>query len=224
MKLKNWKIPKFLRKGSESGGKPECVISQDCPSRSSTGDDNAFMQPPENTTGYTQIPMIIETKNDNPPIMAELSVAASSGLYLHEPKDYIDVKSYISQSRSDVGQFDYSPSEFSHFIRTGSYRSQYGRSPNEFSFLSRAGSNRSKREKSPINDLMPSERARSATVTVGQLERHKKSSLDVPGGRLSGMMIDDQISTGPSVNSRKDSGIKSNSRRSSIMQVSATVQ
>lgn len=203
---KSWKIPKFLRK--EKDGEVGDVV---------LGDES----------GYQQVPTIIETQtvcmleppsNDNNisnswTSVSQIDEEKQNSFFFDEQKDVIDVKSYISQSRSDIGPYDFSPNEFSNFLRTGSYRSQYGRSPNEMSFLARAGSNRSRRGKSPNLDIFPVERARSATVhTVG--ERHK-NSLEVP--RLSGVVVpDDHVSTAYSLNSRKDSGIKSNSRRSSI--------
>ncbi|XP_017779722.1 PREDICTED: adenylate cyclase type 9 [Nicrophorus vespilloides] len=219
VKIKNWKIPKFLRKGDQ---KDSMDIGMELPCTSDC-DGSIVVNP----TGYTQVPTIIESKNGTVENGKDelnwinLSVDEEekrNSIYLDEQKDVIDVKSYISQSRSDVGQYDYSPCEFSQFLRAGSYRSQYGRPNNDFTYLSRVGSNRSRREKSPNIDIVPSERARSATVAIGQLNRSKKCSLEVPS-RLSTIFVDDQISTGPSVNSRKDSGIKSNSRRSSILQI-----
>lgn len=137
-----------------------------------------------------------------------------NSLSVNDPNNVIDVKSYISQSRSDIGAYDYG-AELTTFLRCGSYRSQHGRSPSDFPSLFRAGSSRSRRGKSPNFDMMPTERARSATVhSVGTNERHK-ISLDVP--RLP--VTEDYSGTVQSVNSRKDSGIKSNSRRSSIQQV-----
>lgn len=216
VKLKSFKMPKFLRKNEQS--KVDNIENnvQIC-------DDNTA-----NISGYQQVPTIIETQNtNNSDITNGITEESDSwldtshfdddkqnSLFLDEQKDALDIKSYISQSRSDIGPYEY-PSEFSTFLRSGSYRSQCGRSPNDFAFLSRAGSNRSRRGRSPNFDIIPAERARSATVhSVGGIERHK-NSLDVP--RLS--TADEYLSTAHSVNSRKDSGIKSNSRRSSIQQV-----
>lgn len=218
VKLKNWKMPKFLRKNDQTKANDEGNL------QSVTNCDDAVINP----SGYQQVPTIIETQQTT------IALEPSNGkhldnswsnmstigddkpnIYLDDPKDTIDVKSYISQSRSDIGPYDFSSNEICNFLRVGSYRSQYGRSANEFPYLVRAGSNRSRRGKSPNMDMMPTERARSATVhTISGLERHK-NSLEVP--RLS--TVEDRISTAQSVNSRKDSGIKSNSRRSSIQQV-----
>lgn len=218
---KSWKIPKFLRKTDQKAADAE---GMNC--------ENVAMcdEISVNPSGYQQVPTIIETQNIillEPPSngggtlgnswtnVSQFGEDKQNGFYLDDQKDVIDVKSYISQSRSDImSPYDFSPNEFSNFLRTGSYRSQYGRSPNELSFLARAGSNRSRRGKSPNLDIYPTERARSATVHTVVTER-QKSSLEVP--RLSGVIVpDDHVSTAYSLNSRKDSGIKSNSRRSSI--------
>lgn len=214
---KSWKIPKFLRKTDQKvdgEGNGESVAM--CEETS------------VNPSGYQQVPTIIETQNitllEPPPNggalgnswtnVSQCGDEKQNGFYLDDQKDVIDVKSYISQSRSDISPYDFSPNEFSNFLRTGSYRSQYGRSPNELSFLARAGSNRSRRGRSPNLDIYPTERARSATVHSVATDRHK-TALEVP--RLSGVVVpDDHVSTAYSLNSRKDSGIKSNSRRSSI--------
>lgn len=83
----------------------------------------------------------------------------ASNPYEADQQDSIDVKSYISQSRSDMGQYDLTPNELSHFVRGGSYRSQYSRSPREsLDLLQRAGSNRSRRGRSPNLDIVPTER------------------------------------------------------------------
>lgn len=203
VRLKSWKIPKFLRK-NESFAEQQTSVQED-----------------RILSGYQQVPTIIETANtsngrkkDSFISVTDVEDEKRSSIFLEDPRDSIDVKSYISQSRSDVGQYDYSPGDLNQFMRTGSYRSQYGRSPNDFPFLQRAGSNRSRRGKSPNFDIY--ERARSATVTASNLER-PKMSLQVPP-RLSGF-LDDHFAS-QSVHSRKDSGIKSNSRRSSVQQVS----
>lgn len=214
---KSWKIPKFLRKTDQK------IDSEgNCENVAMCEEVNV------NPSGYQQVPTIIETQSTTllePPLngstignswtnVSQCDDEKQNGFYLDDQKDVIDVKSYISQSRSDISPYDFSPNEFSNFLRTGSYRSQYGRSPNELSFLARAGSNRSRRGRSPNLDIYPTERARSATVHTVVTER-QKASLEVP--RLSGVVVpDDHVSTAYSLNSRKDSGIKSNSRRSSI--------
>ncbi|KRT79686.1 Adenylate and Guanylate cyclase [Oryctes borbonicus] len=200
VKIKTWKIPKFLKKLDVKDTTAEQNML--------TVDDSGI-----STTGYHQVPTIIETQSGGK--KPDGSWANVSQCEFEEQKDVIDIKSYISQSRSDIAPYEYGAGEFSHFIRTGSYRSQYGRSPNELCFLSRAGSNRSKRGRSPNFDYMPSERARS--ITVSHLDR-QRTCLEVPH-RLSTILLDDQLSMGHSINSRKDSGIRSNSRKSSIQPI-----
>ncbi|XP_065083343.1 adenylate cyclase type 9 isoform X2 [Ochlerotatus camptorhynchus] len=94
--------------------------------------------------------------------------------------DIIDVRSYISQSRSDI----------SPFARTGSYRSQC--------------------EKASLIAEAPSGRPRSSTIAA--------NSIDLNNSRHGGRLMCDGASLCPSATSRKDSGIRSNSRRSSIQQ------
>lgn len=220
VKIKNWKIANFLRKSDTN--KTGNELPNDA--QTTVGCEEPFLP----NAGYQQVPTIIETQNSLPPQNTIKIKSKQKGSFNNitiiddevlnnEQKDAIDVKSYISQSRSDIGQYDYSSNDFTQFIRSGSYRSQYGRSPNDYSILNRAGSNRSRRGRSPNFDIVPVERSRSATVAVATLDRPKKS-LDVPP-RISAGFIEDQLSMAYSVNSRKDSGIKSNSRRSSIQQV-----
>ncbi|KAJ8939763.1 hypothetical protein NQ318_004177 [Aromia moschata] len=191
MKLKNWKIPKFMRKASDQRQDMEVDVF-------------TVSAEPSSDEGYQQIPTIIEANVNGKKKDSFISVTRPEEEDLI--KETIDIKSYISQSRSDIVQFDFSPN--SEFMRSGSYRSQYGRSPvADFAYLQRAGSNRSRRGRSPnLEGFEPTERARSATITTGNFQRPKKS-LDVPSRLSSVAMMEDY-----SVNSRKDSGIKSNSR------------
>ncbi|XP_071056306.1 adenylate cyclase type 9 isoform X2 [Onthophagus taurus] len=199
MKLKSWRIPKFLKKN-------ELIETN-------------------NQDEYQQVPIIVEDQTLNGKKIDSTSWTNLSNCFdehtdvlFDEHKDGIDVKSYISQSRSDIGAYDFTPNDYAaHFIRTGSYRSQYGRQ-NELVYLSRAGSNRSKRGKSPVFENLSGERAKS--ITVPNFERPHKTSLEVPH-RLSTILLDDQLSVAHSINSRKDSGIRSNSRKSSIQQIEA---
>lgn len=215
VKLKNWKIPKFLRKNEQQQQKAEADTSN--------GEGDAIVNP----SGYSQVPAIIETLNGQSLSPQQRNSWASvftdekqEVIFLEEPKDTIDVKSYISQSRSDIGPYDYSTNDLSNFLRSGSYRSQRGRSPSDFPFLGRVGSNRSRRGRSPNLDLLPTERARSATVhSVGVVDELDRNALHVPKFSALAAATEDHFSTVQWVNSRKDSGIKSNSRRSSIQQV-----
>ncbi|CAH1174032.1 unnamed protein product [Phaedon cochleariae] len=193
-RLKSWKITNFVRKLAD---------------QRQEGDLDVFTVSSLNSTddGYQQVPMIIEAKaNGRKESFANLKKLDGEDIF----KDNIDIKSYISQSRSDIGQFDYASN--SEFMRSGSYRSQYSRSPaGDFSFLTRTGSSRSRRGRSPmLEGLEPRERARSATVSAGNLQRPKRS-FDLPSRLSSIAGLEENANQ-----SRKDSGIRSNSRRSSI--------
>ncbi|EDV92391.1 GH24079 [Drosophila grimshawi] len=136
--------------------------------------------------------------------------------------DIIDVRSYISQSRSDISPFG----------RTGSYRSQCGRQ-------SAAPSVGQSVEQSPLP------RPRASTLSVGRAPLGTEPSTSAnanananptssgnpcclpapaPGASATythsrnSSIWPDGLSICPSATSRKDSGIKSNSRRSSIQQ------
>ncbi|KAL3266371.1 hypothetical protein HHI36_010548 [Cryptolaemus montrouzieri] len=237
-KGKSWKIPKFLRKSDQlrkDNGDPVDVAQGEISLNVTT------------QSGYKQVPTIIETTNGTPILNGrkmdfrlDVEFDSASSSYLTDQKDSIDIKSYISQSRSDMGQYNFGPNEYTQFVRGGSYRSQYGRSPREsLDILHRAGSNRSRRGKSPNFDIVPTERfrgysnpvmmftttrtkfrSRSATVAVPtSLKRLTKSSLEVPSRLTSIANLEDHLAIIQSSNSRKDSGIKSNSRRSSIQQI-----
>lgn len=194
-KIRGWKIPKFLRKTDDSlyektmpivtttnyRRKPEelsCMIAVD--------------DQPIGSTAYCPLPIVIETPSS--PITGEpanlldvpnrISTHCSfSSSRSPEPSgsstgqhsmfdEIIDVRSYISQSRSDISPFG----------RTGSYRSQTA---------------------SKCLEMSPHGRPRALTV----------HSAAVNGGNPW-----DILSICPSAHSRKDSGIRSNSRRSSIQQ------
>ncbi|XP_050315013.1 LOW QUALITY PROTEIN: adenylate cyclase type 9-like [Anthonomus grandis grandis] len=198
MKIRNWKIPKFMRKTSTTcDSKPEIDV------------DFASGVTDASEEGYQQVPTIIETGALNG---KKDSLSTLTSKYEDYPacKETIDIKSYISHSRSDIGAFDYSHTP--EFVRGGSYRCNFGRSFNGDLFqLNRSGSSRSRRGRSPNLDILePLERARSATVTVSNIARPKRS-FDIPSRLSSIAMLDEN-----SVPSRKDSGIRSNSRRSSL--------
>uniref|UniRef100_A0A182QJG6 Adenylate cyclase type 9 n=1 Tax=Anopheles farauti TaxID=69004 RepID=A0A182QJG6_9DIPT len=132
--------------------------------------------------------------------------------------EIIDVRSYISQSRSDI----------SPFARTGSYRSQPDRSSiiHEIA-LSAAGSgagagagaggstNTYGRPRSSTLTATPHYHSCSETHQQQQQHVRHGSVVVCPSSRLLGAAPDVQ-SLSPSATSRKDSGIRSNSRRSSI--------
>lgn len=195
-KAKKWRIPKFLKKPAVD--------------RNENVENSSEIKTNEDRTRYQHVPDIVES---GCPIDIEINPPAEP--YAHDRKepeetthDMIDVKSYISQSRSDVGQYEYSPTEFSQFVRGGSYRSQGARLPNETS-LDRSGSNRSHGSRVCNSDAGSTGRSRSATMAA----RIDADRLEIPG-------LGSENHTGDcaSVNSRKDSGIRSNSRRSSIQQ------
>lgn len=220
-KSARWRIPKFLKK-SESKGTDENDLENNSHS-------------PQTAGGYKQVPMIIETsttpvlngkKKDSWIVDQPLldTTVLFPPIDTEDDASTLDVKSYISQSRSDMhGLSCNTTAEFArHFVRGGSYRSQRS-SRGSLAALQRAGSNKSGRGRSPSNFdiILPAERSRSATVTVGS-DLHKlvtgKSSFDA--ATCSRLSVGNELECIPHDNgSRKDSGIKSNSRRSSIQQI-----
>ncbi|XP_057671566.1 adenylate cyclase type 9 isoform X1 [Diorhabda carinulata] len=194
-KLKSWKIPKFMRKLSDQKQDLEVDVFTVSPL-------------PSTEDGYQQVPTIIEATVNGNKIDSSQKTDIEDLL-----KDNIDVKSYISQSRSDIGPYDYTSN--TEFIRSGSYRSQYSRSPlSDLQYLHRTGSNRSRRGRSPLFDsLEPHERARSATVSTINIQRPKRS-FELPSRLSSITGLEENLNQ-----SRKDSGIRSNSRKSSMQQI-----
>ncbi|KAG4067085.1 hypothetical protein HA402_000076 [Bradysia odoriphaga] len=186
-KFKHWKVPKFLRKMdgttmTEVLKKPDLIVKK--------SDDIPCVE----QNGYQALPIVIEspcpTLNtlDVPhrithcPLSTSRSPDGCSPAAHSMFDDIIDVRSYISQSRSDISPFG----------RSASYRSQCGRSPQ--------------------SDVSPMVRPRALTVvdTLHEGTSKKRHSISPWGG--------DGLSLCPSATSRKDSGIRSNSRRSSIQQ------
>ncbi|CAH2091830.1 unnamed protein product [Euphydryas editha] len=182
-KLKNWKVPRFLRKHSDT---PLHEIkkreySDKTIQLMERGDDMQL------NNGYQQVPIVIESQDKCKPMQSnsKLNIPHNNDMISFE-KEIIDIRSYLSQSRSNM----------SPFARSSSYRSQYGRP----------------------NLEVPVSRARSSTLTTqGDLFRPKSRKLNLPLPQVP-RHHDDVISLCPSVNSRKDSGIRSTSRRSSIQQ------
>lgn len=163
--------------------------------------------------------------------------------------DIIDVRSYISQSRSDISPFG----------RTGSYRSQCGRQSTTAAAAggggpSSAGAGTTMATANGGLEQSPLPRPRASTLTTGRAGNEPSTSTAGTGG-TGGMahaspanphgtpyggtcclpaplpgaagshshsrnssIWPDGLSICPSATSRKDSGIKSNSRRSSIQQ------
>lgn len=185
-KFRHWKVPKFLRKMdgntmTEVLKKPELIVKK--------SDDIPCVE----QNGYQALPIVIESPCPNLntldvphrithcPIATNRSPDSCSPVAHSMFDDIIDVRSYISQSRSDISPFG----------RSASYRSQCGRSPQ--------------------SDVSPMIRPRALTVvdTLHEGPSKKRHSVS-PWG--------DGLSLCPSATSRKDSGIRSNSRRSSIQQ------
>ncbi|XP_075972755.1 adenylyl cyclase 13E [Anticarsia gemmatalis] len=189
-KLKNWKVPRFLRKHSDTPLHE--IKKQELTDKTiqflERNDVGAGVQ---SSNGYQQVPIVIESQdNKSRPAQSssKLNIPHSQDMASFE-REIIDIRSYLSQSRSNM----------SPFARSSSYRSQYGRSN---------------------NIEVPVCRARSSTLTTqDELIRPKDRRLNLPlSSPQPCRAADDVISLCPSVNSRKDSGIRSTSRRSSIQQ------
>ncbi|XP_037297233.1 LOW QUALITY PROTEIN: adenylate cyclase type 9-like [Manduca sexta] len=190
-KLKNWKVPRFLRKHSDTPLHE--IKKQDLSEKSiqflERGDDPAGLQ---SSNGYQQVPIVIESQDNKRPLQSNSKLHMPPGDHSASfDREIIDIRSYLSQSRCNM----------SPFARSSSYRSQYGR-------------------QNVIET--PVSRARSSTLTT-QAEALRPSAKDrtlklpLPSPQPV-RPHDDVISLCPSVNSRKDSGIRSTSRRSSIQQ------
>lgn len=154
--------------------------------------------------------------------------------------DIIDVRSYISQSRSDISPFG----------RTGSYRSQCGRQSSAAAVTAAASPGAAAAANGAGVEQSPLPRPRASTLTTGRgatgtgnepstsAGSHASPAnphgtpyggtcclpAPLPGAAAShshsrnSSIWPDGLSICPSATSRKDSGIKSNSRRSSIQQ------
>ncbi|XP_055626199.1 adenylate cyclase type 9 isoform X2 [Toxorhynchites rutilus septentrionalis] len=211
-KFKSWKVSKLLKRmdlATVNGGgvaTAELVESKDC-DNSRKCEEVPCVVEQSSGGGYQQLPIVIVTPR---PSCHTLDVSGCSvqggGRLLRDREgsksvsagggtdnnsnlsqnsvfdDIIDVRSYISQSRSDI----------SPFARTGSYRSQC--------------------EKACLVTEAPSGRPRSSTIATNSIDLNSRNSSICPSARL----LCDGASLCPSATSRKDSGIRSNSRRSSI--------
>lgn len=189
-KLKNWKVPRFLRKHSDT---PLHImekkdLNEKAMNFLERGDGDTGAQ---SNNGYHQVPIVIESEDSRPsrPMQSysKLNIPQSQDASSFE-KEIIDIRSYLSQSRSNM----------SPFARSSSYRSQYGRQ----------------------NTIeLPVCRARSSTLSAHcDLVRGNGRRLELPLPSPVSRRHEDAVSLCPSVNSRKDSGIRSTSRRSSIQQ------
>ncbi|XP_016973470.1 adenylate cyclase type 9 isoform X1 [Drosophila rhopaloa] len=277
IKLKVWKVPRFLKRFEDLAGR-----NSNCSSSAtiSTHQDKekerdrererekeelhhqnqlnpeetlAFMDNQMqngNGCGYQQLPVLVESSHrtqtlDIPPARPVLHHAATStalaSSVLRSPEagvsgggccspgqysmydDIIDVRSYISQSRSDISPFG----------RSGSYRSQCGRQSTGGGAGNGGGGGggASTSQAAPTVEQSPVPRPRASTLATGRptpntLEPGPSTTspccLPAPGNSGGGGIFPPthsrQSSICPSATSRKDSGIKSNSRRSSIQQ------
>lgn len=229
IRLKVWKVPRFLKKWEDIGKTHEkstntevsISLMQPVPKTNCGGNEEtlAFIE----TNGYQQAPATIIEMNKSNCNMLDIPnkpqlhhVATSTAISSHATRspdasccspgqysmfdDIIDIRSYISQSRSDISPFG----------RSGSYRSQCGRSGQ--------------------SETSPLPRPRASTLTAAKAEGANNNNatqpLIVPGiipppqptHSRNSSIWPDGLSICPSATSRKDSGIKSNSRRSSIQQ------
>lgn len=193
-----WKVPKFLRRIDEPCDEKLTNCKTDIESN-----------------GYCQLPMVVETNqlgNSNTlTVPSQISIALSMSPSSNQSNQYqnyhydgggcgalspsgpfsifddiIDVRSYISQSRSDI----------SPFARSGSYRSHCGRSPvsqeDAYGGCSGGGSKR------PRSSTITSQ-----YLTVDNANDNQRSLLEAMGSVMGGS---DGISISPSIASRKDSG------------------
>ncbi|CAG4940401.1 unnamed protein product [Colias eurytheme] len=187
-KIKQWKVPKFLRKHSDTPlHEMKKQNFSDKTIHFVESGDGAI----QSNNGYHKVPIVIESHDAKcvRPLQSSSKInnIRNQEMALFE-KEIIDIRSYLSQSRSNM----------SPFARSSSYRSQYGR---------------------PNIEQVPVSRARSSTLaTQGELIRPKERKLNLPIPPNQVRPPEDIVSLCPSVNSRKDSGIRSTSRRSSIQQ------
>ncbi|XP_034114544.1 adenylate cyclase type 9 isoform X1 [Drosophila albomicans] len=295
LKLKMWKMPRFLKLSARNKEKEKDKLSSDKLDRdkdkeqpttrihsnslAAPGDEClAFIEsstpspsPVANgCSGYQQLPVLVETScntrlssnqmldipNARPVLHHAATSTALSSSVMRSPDggaaggggsccspgqysmydDIIDVRSYISQSRSDISPFG----------RTGSYRSQCGRQSSSAAAAGGGGGGvAAPSAASQSMEQSPLPRPRASTLTTGRGMNTEPSSsnctananaqannsantccLPAPGNAGGGThshsrnssIWPDGLSICPSATSRKDSGIKSNSRRSSIQQ------
>lgn len=117
-KIKNWKVPRFLRKHSDTPLHEikKRDLSEKTINLLERGDSGNV----QFNNGYQQVPIVIESQDNK----SSKTMQSSSKLNIpqsHEQtsleREIIDIRSYLSQSRSNM----------SPFARSSSYRSQYGR-------------------------------------------------------------------------------------------------
>lgn len=202
-KFLNWKVRKFLRKNDSTS----CMDAKKAEIAKRLEEVTCLEQ-----NGYQKLPIVIETlcSNSNSLDVPIRSLNSRSPDNSNSPQqhsmfdDIIDVRSYISQSRSDISPFG----------RSGSYRSQSGRSPN--SDVSPIGRPRA----ATVAEHLIIDTCPSATTMLTTLTRKQPTAMHAICAASAPPPIShyalDSLSICPSATSRKDSGIRSNSRRSSI--------
>lgn len=202
-KYLNWKVRKFLRKNDSTS----CMDAKKAEIAKRLDEVTCLEQ-----NGYQKLPIVIETlcSNSNSLDVPIRSLNSRSPDNSNSPvqhsmfDDIIDVRSYISQSRSDISPFG----------RSGSYRSQSGRSPN--SDVSPIGRPRA----ATVAEHLIIDTCPAATTMLTTLTRKQSSAAHAicaaPAPAPISHYALDSLSICPSATSRKDSGIRSNSRRSSI--------
>ncbi|GAB0100897.1 adenylate cyclase type 9 [Sergentomyia squamirostris] len=184
-KLRGWRVPRFLRKTDDMAG--DSRTKDDCDSGRKT---EPLLYTDQN--GYQQVPVVVETlapAGANTLEIPRAAVASGSNCSPSQCSmfdEIIDVRSYISHSRSDISPFG----------RSGSYRSQCGRSPQG------AG-----------GEITPGAKGRSRSSTMAPI------AVSLQQRNCSSPWIEVLSMCPSAAQSRKDSGIRSNSRRSSIHQV-----
>lgn len=110
-KFKSWKVARFLRKHSDT---PLHMLKKQDVSVNLL-DRGDIVQ---SSNGYHQVPTVVESQDNRlglPPVAPRVCLQRSSEIASFE--EIIDIRSYLSQSRSNMSPFG----------RSSSYRSQYGR-------------------------------------------------------------------------------------------------
>ncbi|KAH8289827.1 hypothetical protein KR054_011565, partial [Drosophila jambulina] len=240
IKLKVWKVTRFLKRfedltsSSSAGNQQEREREKE---DLNTEETFSFMDSnqTQNGCGYQQLPVLVEQRTqqtlDIPaaarPVLhhAATSTALASSV-LRSPEgagggtgccspgqysmydDIIDVRSYISQSRSDISPFG----------RSGSYRSQCGRQSTGGNGGVGAPAAPCSSQAVPPVEQSPLPRPRASTLATGRPPGNSLEPGSSAGASGYPPTHSRQSSICPSATSRKDSGIKSNSRRSSIQQ------
>ncbi|XP_063703647.1 adenylate cyclase type 9 isoform X2 [Culicoides brevitarsis] len=236
-RLLNFKLPKLMRMNQQNSSnngisntnltsldiiKSNCDKSEEVPciEKNSSSVNLANNHHHPNNATYQQLPVIslaprqschaLDVPNGNNRLCRSASkshhtnhISADNNSSISQNSnslfdDIIDIRSYISQSRSDISPFG----------RTGSYRSQSGR----HALHSTTGGGGITGTQLEVPQLG---RPRSSTIASNCLE--VSGSVD-RSSICSNPFGDDSVFLPSAAASRKDSGIRSNSRRSSVQQ------